>query len=215
LLAAIKRERLDPHGIAFFPGNNVGYFGPLAETLRYGGDQGYAWAGCTAGESTLGIEANGAIKGCPSLPTIPYVRGNVRDRPVREIATELADLKKTAPVELWGFCKTCPHAQRCRAGCTWTSHVLFGRPGNNPFCHSRALSLAQAGRMEKIELVSPAPGVPFDFGHYRIVEESLDPDLESDPVIAMTTASRIFGLDPAATGLWSRPELAAALGEPS
>src|SRR5262249_28666589 len=25
LLAAIKRERLDPHGIAFFPGNNVGY----------------------------------------------------------------------------------------------------------------------------------------------------------------------------------------------
>ena len=36
LLAAIKREQLDPNGIAFFPGNNVGYFGPLAETLRYG-----------------------------------------------------------------------------------------------------------------------------------------------------------------------------------
>src|SRR5262249_29920428 len=59
LLAVIKREKLDPNGIAFFPGNNVGYFGPLAETLRYGADRGYAWSGCGAGVSTLGIEADG------------------------------------------------------------------------------------------------------------------------------------------------------------
>ena len=65
LLADIKREKLDPNGIAFFPGNNVGYFGPLAETLRYGSEFGQMWDGCGAGVSALGIEADGQIERLP------------------------------------------------------------------------------------------------------------------------------------------------------
>jgi radical SAM protein with 4Fe4S-binding SPASM domain len=207
LLAKIKREKLDPNGIGFFPGNNVGYFGPLAETLRYGADQGYAWGGCQAGVSSLGIEADGSLKGCPSLPSSDYVRGNVRNRSLRDIASELRREKTEAPVELWGFCKTCPHAARCRAGCTWTSHVLFGRAGNNPFCHSRVLALAEAGVVERLEPAGAAPGKPFDFGRYEIVEAGLGPDLELDPVIGLTLASQTFGLRPDAAGLWSKQEL--------
>lgn len=215
LLAAIKRERLDPHGIAFFPGNNVGYFGPLAETLRYGAERGHVWNGCGAGVSSLGIEADGQIKGCPSLPSSDYVRGNVRERPLRDIASRLAQERTERPVELWGFCKTCEYAERCRAGCTWTSHVLFGRPGNNPFCHSRALSLAKTGVVEKLELVSAAPDQPFDFGKYRIVEAPSGPELQSDPVIGLTMASHAFGLNSDATGLWSKRDLALALDDRS
>jgi radical SAM protein with 4Fe4S-binding SPASM domain len=211
LLAKIKREKLDPNGIGFFPGNNVGYFGPLAETLRYGADQGYAWGGCQAGVSSLGIEADGSLKGCPSLPSSDYVRGNVRNRSLRDIASELRREKTEAPVELWGFCKTCPHAARCRAGCTWTSHVLFGRAGNNPFCHSRVLALAEAGVVERLEPAGAAPGKPFDFGRYEIVEAGLGPDLELDPVIGLTLASQSFGLRPDAVGLWSKQELADCL----
>jgi radical SAM protein with 4Fe4S-binding SPASM domain len=212
LLATIKREKLDPNGIAFFPGNNVGYFGPLAETLRYGADQGYAWGGCQAGVSSLGIEADGSLKGCPSLPSSDYVRGNIRNRSLRDLASELRLEKTEAPAELWGFCKTCRYAERCRAGCTWTSHVLFGRAGNNPFCHSRVLALAEAGVVEKLEPAGAAPGKPFDFGHYRIVETPLGPDLELDPVIGLTLASQTFGLRPDAVGLWSKQELADCLG---
>jgi radical SAM protein with 4Fe4S-binding SPASM domain len=215
LLAAIKRERLDPNGIAFFPGNNVGYFGPLAETLRYGAELGHVWAGCGAGLSTLGIEADGSVKGCPSLPSADYVRGNVRERSLREIWSGLAPGRTAARVELWGFCKTCPFAERCGGGCTWTSHVLFGRPGNNPFCHSRALALAEAGVVETLEPAAAAPGRPFDFGHYRIAERPLGPDLEADPVIGMTMASQAFGLRRDAAGLWSRQELADALAQRS
>jgi radical SAM protein with 4Fe4S-binding SPASM domain len=212
LLAAIKRERLDPNGIAFFPGNNVGYFGPLAETLRYGAAEGHVWSGCGAGVSSLGIEADGSIKGCPSLPTSDYARGNIRDRALRDVAARLAE-EAESPAELWGFCRTCPYAERCRAGCTWTSHVLFGRPGNNPFCHSRALALAAAGLVETLEPASPAPGQPFDFGRYRIVEAPMGADLEADPVIGMTMASHAFGLRPGLPGLWSQQQLADALGE--
>ena len=212
LLAAIKRERLDPHGIGFFPGNNVGYFGPLAEELRYGADRGHAWSGCQAGTSVLGIEADGSVKGCPSLPSSDYIRGSVRGRRLRDLTAGIAREKMEAPVELWGFCKTCPFAERCRGGCTWTSHVLFGRPGNNPFCHSRALVLSAAGVVETLEPIAEPPGEPFDFGRYRIVEAPLAQDLDSDPVIAMTMASHAFGLRRDATGVWSSEELSEALG---
>ena len=215
LLAAIKRERLDPNGIAFFPGNNVGYFGPLAETLRYGADRGHVWAGCSAGLSTLGLEADGSVKGCPSLPSADYVRGNVREHSLREIWSRLVAERTASAVELWGFCKTCRFAERCGGGCTWTSHVLFGRPGNNPLCHSRALALAEAGVVETLEPAEAAPGKPFDFGRYRIVEAPLGPELEADPVIGLTVASQAFGLRPDAAGLWSRRELADALAERS
>jgi radical SAM protein with 4Fe4S-binding SPASM domain len=211
LLADIKREKLDPQGIAFFPGNNVGYFGPLAETLRYGSDLGHVWDGCGAGISSLGIEADGQIKGCPSLPTSDYARGNIRERPLREVASQLRQEKTESPTELWGFCKSCAYATRCKGGCTWTSHVLFGRPGNNPFCHSRALAMAEAGLVEKIEPVTAAPGAPFDFGHFRIVEVPFGPDIEADPVIGMTKASQIFGLRADAAGLWSKGELSDTL----
>ena len=51
----------------------------------------------------------------------------------------------------------------------------MGRPGNNPFCHHRALEMDRIGMRERIELVERAPGLPFDHGLYRIIRESNDP----------------------------------------
>ncbi|ACL57904.1 radical SAM/SPASM domain-containing protein [Methylobacterium nodulans] len=207
LLAAIKRERLDPAGIAFFPANNIGYFGPLAETLRYGAEGGHAWAGCDAGVASLGIEADGRLKGCPSLPSADYTMGNVRDHSLAQLWAKRTPNRPIAAAEdLWGFCWTCPHATRCRGGCTWTSHVLFGRRGNNPFCHYRALALAERGFAEAIEPVSVAPGEPFDFGRHRIVELPLPTALTDDPVIERTLASHVFGLRPGTASVWSPDE---------
>src|SRR6185295_18937790 len=54
-------------------GNNVGYFGPHEQILRSrpGGPDGH-WQGCRAGLQVIGIESDGTVKGCPSLPTGPY-----------------------------------------------------------------------------------------------------------------------------------------------
>ena len=74
--------------------------------------------------------------------------------------------------DLWGHCRSCYYADDCLAGCTWTSHVLFGKRGNNPYCHHRALELLEAGRRERVVRVEAPPGAPFDYGRYEIVEEA-------------------------------------------
>lgn len=172
LLARLK-PMCDEAKIRLWPGNNIGYFGPYETILKGTMPRGHM-ASCGAGRSTLGIEANGDIKGCPSLPTKEYVGGNVRDNSLREIWEQSAPLRFTRDRtvdDLQGFCRDCYYADTCRAGCSWTTHVLFGKPGNNPFCHHRSLELLKEGKRERIVKVSPASGLPFDHGLFEIVVE--------------------------------------------
>ena len=78
--------------------------------------------------------------------------------------------------DLWGYCRECYYASTCMAGCTATSEPLLGRPGNNPFCHHRALELQKLGLRERIELVAAAPDIPFGTGLWQVVREPSDPD---------------------------------------
>ncbi|MCS6901137.1 MAG: radical SAM protein [Myxococcales bacterium] len=172
MLARLKR-RADQARVRIWPGNNIGYFGPYESALRGTLPRGHM-ASCGAGRSTLGIEANGDIKGCPSLPSADYVGGNIRDHSLREIWEQTTPLRFTRDRtvdDLWGFCRSCYYADTCRAGCSWTSHVLLGRPGNNPYCHHRALELLREGKRERVVRLAPAPGEPFDYGRFQIVEE--------------------------------------------
>lgn len=169
-----------------FAGNNVGYFGPYEALFR--GDalestKGAYWDGCGAGASTMGIEADGAIKGCPSLPTSAYVGGNVRSRTIRAIWDEAAELgwnRGDRSEELWGYCRQCYYADVCKAGCSWTAHVFFGRRGNNPYCHHRALEMHRRGLRERLVRVVRAPGEPFDHGLFDILVEPADPMAPAD-----------------------------------
>jgi radical SAM protein with 4Fe4S-binding SPASM domain len=174
LIADLKR-RCDESGVRLWPGNNIGYFGPYESVLRGQMPLGHL-ASCGAGRATLGIEADGTIKGCPSLTTHGWAGGNVRENPLKEIWERAAPLRYTRDRtvdDLWGFCRTCYYADECRAGCTWTADVLFGKPGNNPFCHHRVLELARRGRRERLVQVEQAPGRPFDNGRFEIVEEDI------------------------------------------
>ncbi|HEY2512997.1 MAG TPA: radical SAM protein [Polyangiaceae bacterium] len=173
-LAAVK-QRGEKMGVRMYPGNNVGYFGPYESVLRGHYFRGHGGS-CGAGRATIGIEANGAIKGCPSLPTTPYTGGNIRDASLRDIwerAEPLRFTRERTTEDLWGYCKTCYYAEACLAGCTWTSHATLGKPGNNPFCHHRALEMQRMGKRERLVPVEAAPGEPFDFGRFAIVEEDL------------------------------------------
>ena len=188
-------QRAKQEGVDVQPGNNIGYYGPYERLLR-GGDAWTFWQGCSAGLSALGIEADGAIKGCPSLPTAAYTGGNIRDRSLRDIVEQAAELRFNLGADtpqgtehLWGFCQTCEFAQLCRGGCSWTAHVFFDRRGNNPYCHHRALTQAKKGIRERFYLEQPAAGVPFDNGRFVLIEESLDAPLPTNDPLHFSSSS--------------------------
>ena len=174
LLAELKR-RADERRIKCLAGNNVGYFGPYDHVLRDLSPCGHSTS-CKAGRLGLGIEANGDVKGCPSLPTEGWVGGNVRDHALKDIWERSLPLRfnRDRSVDsLWGFCRTCYYADECRGGCTWMATSLSGKPGNNPYCHHRALELSRQGLRERVELAEAAPGTPFDHGRWNIVVEPM------------------------------------------
>jgi radical SAM protein with 4Fe4S-binding SPASM domain len=172
LLGKLK-ARCDELGVRMWPGNNLGYFGPYESVLRGTMPRGHMYS-CGAGRSTLGIEADGSIKGCPSLPTEAWVGGNIRDHSLKDIWERGPCMRYTRDrtvEDLWGYCRTCYYADECRAGCTWTGFVLFGKPGNNPYCHHRALEMQREGKRERVVKVEDAPGLPFDHGRFDVIVE--------------------------------------------
>jgi radical SAM protein with 4Fe4S-binding SPASM domain len=166
-------DRCREADVLLWPGNNVGYFGPVESKLRGSMPLGHM-VDCGAGRHGIGIEADGTIKGCPSLATANWAGGNVREHRLRDIWERAAPLRynrERTVDSLWGFCRTCYYANECKAGCTWTSEALLGRPGNNPMCHHRALEMQRAGKRERLVQIESAPGVPFDQGRFELIVE--------------------------------------------
>ena len=173
LLAALHRQGRE-RGLLLLPGNNIGYFGPY-DALWRGPDRGY-YPGCPAGQNVIGLEADGTLKGCPSLATQRYGAGSVRDTPLAELWAEHPALqfnRQRGTEDLWGYCGECYYAEVCRGGCTWTADSLFGRRGNNPYCHYRVLKLAERGVRERIVKVEDAPMQSFATGRFALVEEKI------------------------------------------
>jgi radical SAM protein with 4Fe4S-binding SPASM domain len=226
VLARIAIRAVDEQRVQLMPANDIGYFGAY-DALLFAGSTRQMWTGCMAGVNTLGIHADGSIKGCPTLPS-EYIGGNIRTQKLVDIldSRELtfnvhagtADSRK----DLWGFCGGCSYGSVCRAGCSQMTSVVFGRRGNNPYCHHRAGELARAGRRERIvpALISLSKK-PFDHGTFRLIEEPADaawPD--GDPhhfrydAVAWSEGWEAWSLDDmlrrAAAAEASRPRLASA-----
>ena len=84
LLAELYSEGLE-RGLLMVVGNNIGYFGPYEHLWRGFGDERVHWTGCSAGHTVLALEADGTVKGCPSLATNGFAGGNVRDMSLDKI----------------------------------------------------------------------------------------------------------------------------------
>jgi radical SAM protein with 4Fe4S-binding SPASM domain len=175
-LAAIQRRAVT-EGLPFevFAGNNIGYFGPHEAILRSrAGQPATHWNGCRAGMQVLGIEADGVVKPCPSLPTAPYTGGDLKTQRLADIwqaPGAMSFARDRSLDELWGRCGDCYYAETCRGGCSFTAHSTLGRRGNNPFCWYRADQLRREGLRERLVQVEEAPGLPFDFGRFELIEE--------------------------------------------
>ena len=172
-LIASLALRARSRGVRLVRGNNLGYFGPHeADFLMDGAIE--ITAGCAAGREVIGIEADGTIKGCPSLATDAWAAGSVRSHALLDLwerASALRRLRDDRRTAARGFCASCYYAQECGGGCTWMAHSLFGAMGDNPYCHHRVLDLKARGLRERVERTHAPPGRPFDRGMFRLVVE--------------------------------------------
>lgn len=209
MLVWIKKTILEPGGVGLYPGNNVGYFGPWEKYLRFGGDSGAHWNGCGAGTYTLGLEADGKIKGCPSLPSTAFTGGNIRDMKIADAVAnseQINHIGRRGVDDLWGYCKECYYADICKAGCTWTSYCLLGRSGNNPYCIHRATEFEKMGLRETVVKVEAALGEPFDNGRFEIVVEPFPDD--DVPSISGFSMEDVLALNAQSLSAWPREEIA-------
>jgi radical SAM protein with 4Fe4S-binding SPASM domain len=153
-LLACKRRG----GIAVAVGDSIGYFGPEGDCLRAGGwrraDE--VWMGCQAGLQAVGIEADGAVKGCLSLQAgrgehDPFVEGNLLDQSLEAIWTRPGAFgfnRDFSPQQLQGACRKCSKRSLCRGGAACVASAVHGTPGEDPYCYHRGTVLqpASAGR---------------------------------------------------------------------
>jgi len=136
-------------------GDNLGYFGEYEADLRDQDGLIPFWIGCRAGCSVVGIESNGNIKGCLSLPSAmneidTFTEGNIRERPFREIWNDPEKFsynRKFKVDNLVGFCRTCEYAEVCRGGCAWTSFAHSGSRYEFLHCYHRVKSLVDQGKL--------------------------------------------------------------------
>lgn len=185
MLAQLKK-RADEANVLIWRGNTLGYFGPYESLFQGWTPRGHGGS-CGAGKLSMGIEADGTIKGCPSLGTKKWGGGNSRDARLEDIwmrAEPLRYNRTRTKKELWGYCAQCYYADTCKAGCTWMSDMLLGRPGNNPYCHHRALEMNAQGLRERVRRTQAAPGQPFDQGLFELLLEPVPPSTADQPATA-------------------------------
>jgi radical SAM protein with 4Fe4S-binding SPASM domain len=156
------------------PADNIGYYGPHERVLRTHSSAGSpCFRGCLGGRSHFGIESNGNVKGCLSLPSSRHgrdgtVEGNVRETSFEEIWRRpgaFAYSRAFEPSDLGGFCATCRHAAACRGGCRW-SMVALGGGRENPYCHHRVLAEESVRRFRspRRRIAAAVVAAPFVLG---------------------------------------------------
>jgi radical SAM protein with 4Fe4S-binding SPASM domain len=158
-------------------GNNIGYFGPYEHLWRGFGDDRIHWTGCSGGHTVIALEADGLVKGCPSLESEEFGVGNIREMSLESMwhrSERMRFSRLKSSEELWGFCGSCYYKDACLGGCTWTSHSLFGSVGNNPYCHYRVLELQKQGLRERIVKKEDAPGRSFAIGRFDLISEPIE-----------------------------------------
>ena len=123
------------HEIAIDVGENIGYYGCLGTELW----EDVPYFGCFAGTRVAGIESNGNVKGCLSMPE-HFVEGNIRDSSFTAIWNDpnaFAYNRRFTRDTATGFCHDCKYLPLCRGGCTTTSVSASGCRADNPYCTYR------------------------------------------------------------------------------
>jgi radical SAM protein with 4Fe4S-binding SPASM domain len=138
-------KQTGPRRPVIYASDNIGYYGKYERILRDRGAAICFWIGCRAGCQVIGIESNGNVKGCLSLPSERndvdvFVEGNLRHSSLRDLWSRpgaFAFNRQFDVGRLEGFCGGCRFRDICRGGCSWSAYTRSGSRFDNPMCFYR------------------------------------------------------------------------------
>lgn len=150
--------------------DHIGYFGKPEACLRQADVTMPFWLGCWAGLHVLGVESNGNVKGCLSLPSSRhgasgYVEGNLRTSSLREIWNRkggFAYNRQFRLDDLKGFCRVCRYGDICRGGCTWKRTNQSDQTAGDVYCFY--YQAVKHGRHDLLEDEPTAVEMRYPFG---------------------------------------------------
>ena len=132
LFIAAMKKRYSVKELAVMGAHSIGYHSQLLRNTMVSP----VWNGCQAGISVLGIQSDGSIKGCLSLPE-SYHEGNIRQRRLAEIWNDphtFSFTRNCTASDLQDHCADCRFGKTCKGGCTTVSASLTGAPHKDPYC---------------------------------------------------------------------------------
>jgi len=133
MFIASNRKKYSTKEIAIMGAHSIGYHSQILRNTMVSP----VWKGCQAGISVLGIQSNGNIKGCLSLPDSNFVEGNIKQTPLTEIWNDNKSFTFTRKFqidELKDKCKECKFGKTCKGGCTTVSSSLTDMIHCDPYC---------------------------------------------------------------------------------
>lgn len=189
-LSAIFAVEAGKRGILGIAANPLGYFGPYERLIRSGPfNMNRYYSGCPAAKGAIGIEADGTIKGCPSLPTDPYQLGKSYQDGFERLANVWDDDTSEYHWRVSGFCSRCPFQTICWSGCGWSTTTTMGQKGNNPYCMYRSIVHYALNKHERLEQRSQGSLEPFACGSFNLVNgEGLDGNMISMDSVSVPKA---------------------------
>ena len=131
LFIASCRKKYSIKELPVMGAHNFGYNSKILPNIMI-----LPWIGCQAGLTAIGIQSDGGIKGCLSLPD-EFIEGNVRDQNIIDIwnnPNSFSYNRNFKKEDLRGQCKECKYGKRCKGGCLTVSWSLTGKNHSNPYC---------------------------------------------------------------------------------
>jgi radical SAM protein with 4Fe4S-binding SPASM domain len=125
------RKQHSPKDLAVLGAHNFGYHSKVLPNVML-----FPWLGCQAGISTVGIQSDGGVKGCMSLPN-EFVEGNIREKSIKEIWNQPNSFsynRNFNKKDLKEDCKNCKHGKNCKGGCLTVSTTIKNDIHCNPYC---------------------------------------------------------------------------------
>ena len=135
LFIAASRSEYRVKELPIVGAHSIGYYSNVLPNININP----RWNGCQAGISAIGIQSDGGVKGCLSLPD-EFIEGNIRRNTISEIwndARFCSYNRRFSIDNLEEGCRGCRNGSKCRGGCLAVSMGVLGKRYADPYCFNR------------------------------------------------------------------------------